>query len=181
MKKLFAFCILIFCLCLTGCGAELGHLLGSQIRAAVLPAPVPTASPEPLAVPTPTPTPTAAATAVDIKGKWQGHWEMFSCTGVWANFESYSWDCWAEIDDESILLWDVDIPKDTGLAKLNYARSDEGYNVKGGRFMNIESDYANWRLSLGQGDNGPELILRGSYEGDAEGRFSFAFYLEKDS
>ena len=164
MKKLLL-CLALTCLCIMAVGCE------KEVQ------------PEPRISPTPTSGPAATKTPApeSIEGKWKGRWEMFSCTGDWTGFERYSWDCWANVSADSIWLWDVDIPEKTGLAEIKYSKSGSAYTVEGGRFMDVKADYENWRMSLETGDKGPELVLRGNYEGNAQGRFSFAVYLEKDS
>lgn len=148
---------MLLCLLLSGCGEKTTEI---KISA-------------------PEETPAAIAKTVEPDGSYKGKWEMFNCSGDWADFESYSWDCWAELKDNELLIWDVDIPKDTGLAKLELSRDDDGYKVKSGRFMDIESGFDSWRVEFEEGES-LKLNLRGRYEGNAEGSYSFAMYLEKE-
>ena len=154
-KRIFA--LVLLCLLLSGCGEKSTEIKISEPEEA-----------------------SAAATKpVELDGEYKGRWEMFNCSGDWLDFESYSWDCWAEISDGKLLVWDVDIPKDIGLASLELEEEVEGCKVAGGRFMDIESGFESWRVELEQGES-VKLTLRGRYEGNAEGSYSFAMYLEKE-
>ena len=149
--------LVLLCLLLSGCGEKSTEIKISE----------------------PEETSAAVAEPLKLDGEYKGKWEMFNCSGDWTDFESYSWDCWAELDDGELLVWDVDIPKDIGLAKLTLSKDGDVYKVDGGRFMDIESGFESWRVELEQGES-VKLTLRGRYEGNAEGSYSFAMYLEKE-
>ena len=111
-------------------------------------------------------------------GKWQGHWEIFSTDGNWAGMDSFSWECWAVIDEyNSMLIWDEDIEKYPGLAELKLSLNDSYASVRSGRFMDMDSGFEHWRLKLTEDDEGLLLTLRGSYSSAENGDFSFVFYL----
>ena len=114
-------------------------------------------------------------------GQWHGNWEIFSADGEWAEMKRFSWECWATIDDHnSMLIWDVDVDKDTGLAELELDLNGNSATVSGGRFMDLDSGYEHWRLKLTEDDKGPLLTLRGSYSSVENGDFSFVFYLRPE-
>ena len=163
MKKII--CMLLLCLCLfcTGCGEKTTEIVISEPEDTADVATAPTTAPKP----------------IELDGSYKGKWEMFDCSGVWADFENYSWDCWAELKDKDLLVWDLDIPKDIGLAKLVLSRDGGEYKLDSGKFMDIESGFESWRVTVEQ-DDGVKLTLRGRYEGNAEGSYSFAMYLEKE-
>ena len=126
----------------------------------------------------PEPQESAAATkSVDASGSYSGSWEMFNCSGTWAEFDRFSWECWAELDGDELLIWDEDVPKDIGLARLELCKTDGGYEIKAGRFMDISAGFEGWSLLL---DENGSITIRGCYDGNAPGSFSFAMYLEKE-
>ena len=120
-----------------------------------------------------------AAICSDINGDWHGYWEIFDCSGVWAELQNYSWDCWAEINDDKILLWDVDVAREDGLAEIFYARDGESLILTEGRFMDIGDEFEDWQLSLDSDSR--RLTMRGTYKANADGKFSFVFQLWPDT
>lgn len=116
-----------------------------------------------------------------LEGKWKGHWEMFSAGGQWAEMDKFSWDCWAEISDkDSVYIWDEDLEKDEGVARLELSREESRGRVTGGWFMDNDSGFEHWRVTLKEDEQGLLLILRGSYSSEINGDFSFVFYLRPD-
>ena len=115
-----------------------------------------------------------------INCTWHGQWEIFACSGIWAEFENFCWECWAECENNHILIWDVDIPKEEALAKLELMLAGEEYTISSGRFMDVYSGFDSWRISFSDDEDGQLLTIRGQYDGKADGRFSFAFYLRPE-
>ena len=79
-----------------------------------------------------------------------------------------------------MLIWDEDLPKKDGLCDLELKQDGSGYSIVKGRMMDVSSDCKGWSISLEDDSEGRRLVLRGQYEGKAEGKFSFAFYLRPD-
>ena len=115
-----------------------------------------------------------------IDGSWHGYWEISDCSGVWAELDKFRWDCWAEIKDNKVLIWDVDVPREEGLCTLELKAAGSGYAPVKGRMMDVTSNCDDWSISIENDDKGRLFVLRGHYQGKADGKFSFAFYLRTD-
>lgn len=169
MKKfIMIITVLALCLGLSACG-------GGE-------APQPTAAPaaestvEPSPTPEPTPTPPVLEN-YDLSGSWYGYWEMFSCTEAWAEMEGYRWDGCAEVSEDAMLLWDMDVPKEYGLGRLELEEGEPLSVIKGGSFMDNDIGSDQWSLKLKQDEYGRIMTIRGNYLSERNGNFSFVFYL----
>lgn len=90
-----------------------------------------------------------------LQGQWYGYWEIFSSTGAWGEMDKQRWDCCAEISPEDVLyIWDEDMDKSVGLARLEINREESLGRVSGGWFMDLEQGYDNWRIKLKQDEIG---------------------------
>jgi len=87
MKKIFAVLILCVCLLCAGCGEKTTVINFSGNNPSPAAEKIPASTEKP----------------VELDGEYEGRWEMFNCSGVWADFENYSWDCWAELKDKELL------------------------------------------------------------------------------
>ena len=162
MKNKFIFLVLCLCLLCSGCA-------GKETVVNVVP------KTETMAGPSPSPQP-----VISIDGSWHGYWEIFECSGVWEELDKSRWDCWAEIKNGRMLIWDVDLPKEDGLCDLELKQEANGYTISKGRMMDVSPNFESWRISLESDAQGRRLVLRGQYDGNAEGKFNFAFYLRPD-
>ena len=115
---------------------------------------------------------------LDLSGDWAGYWEIFSADGQWGEMDSFRWDCWAEMnEDDALYLWDEDLDKATGLARIELERKDNELVVSGGWLMdqNVGNDCC--KAMISEDEEGLQLTLRGTYSSEDSGDFSFVFYL----
>jgi len=163
MKRFVCVSLLLLCLMLSACGYE------AAVTTVVADA-----------APSESPAAAEKAGPESLQGSWSGVWEMYMCSGKWVELEGIRWKCWASIDDSgNILIWDEDIPKETGLARLKIEGAGDEFSVSG-KFMDNSSGFESWTLHRKSADEGGGLVLRGRYSSEENGDFSFAVYLEKD-
>ena len=113
----------------------------------------------------------------DISGDWYGWWRIYSTSGDWAQMSGCWWDCCAEIEDGSMLLWDEELPKDNYLAKaaLNIDGSD--IRCSSGSFLDRKLKSSSWDITLSADDSGTLMTVSGKYNAVGDGGFSYEIYL----
>lgn len=119
-----------------------------------------------------------AKTAVtDLSGDWYGWWRMYSTSGDWAHMYGYWWDCCAEIEDGSMLLWDEDLPKDNFLAEAELSIHGKDIRCTGGSFLDRKLKSSSWDITLSEDDCGTLMTISGEYDAVGKGGFSYKIYL----
>ena len=119
-----------------------------------------------------------AKTAVtDLSGDWYGWWRMYSTSGDWAHMYGYWWDCCAEIEDGSMLLWDEDLPKDNFLAEAELSIHNKDIRCTGGSFLDRKLKSGSWDIILSEDDCGTLMTISGKYDAVGKGSFSYKIYL----
>ena len=119
-----------------------------------------------------------AKTAVtDLSGDWYGWWRMYSTSGDWAHMYGYWWDCCAEIEDGSMLLWDEDLPKDNFLAEAELSIHGKDIRCTGGSFLDRKLKSGSWDIILSEDDCGTLMTISGKYDAVGKGSFSYKIYL----
>lgn len=156
------------CLCLLLCACS----KSDELVVITSPSPSPTASPQPSVKP---------FSEEKLEGQWYGYWEMFGADGNWGEMEKQQWKCWASISKDDVLrLWDVDIDKENGLAQFKISRGDSFGSAAEGWFMDKESGMEHCRIAVSHDEYGPLLTVRGSYDSEKNGDFSFVFRLRPE-
>lgn len=121
---------------------------------------------------------TDVKTAVtDLSGDWYGWWRMYSTSGDWAHMYGYWWDCCAEIEDGSMLLWDEDLPKDNFLAEAELSIHNKDIRCTGGSFLDRKLKSSSWDIILSEDDCGTLMTISGEYDAVGKGSFSYKIYL----
>lgn len=119
----------------------------------------------------------AKAAATDLSGDWYGWWRMYSTSGDWAHMYGYWWDCCAEINDGSMLLWDEDLPKDNFLAEAELSIHNKDIRCTGGSFLDRKLKSSSWDITLSEDDCGTLMTISGEYDAVGKGGFSYKIYL----
>ncbi len=119
----------------------------------------------------------AKAAATDLSGDWYGWWRMYSTSGDWAHMYGYWWDCCAEINDGSMLLWDEDLPKDNFLAEAELSIHNKDIRCTGGSFLDRKLKSSSWDITVSEDDCGTLMTISGEYDAVGKGGFSYKIYL----
>ena len=119
----------------------------------------------------------AKAAATDLSGDWYGWWRMYSTSGDWAHMYGYWWDCCAEIEDGSMLLWDEDLPKDNFLAEAELSIHGKDIRCTGGSFLDRKLKSGSWDIILSEDGCGTLMTVSGKYDAVGDGSFSYEIYL----
>ena len=116
----------------------------------------------------------------DLGRYWYGYWYLTDAEGDWGRLDGYSWDCCGELsseaDDQSLLLWDEDMPKDYYLARIDFQFSDGEYICTGGEFLDISLNRGAAAIKLEENE-GQFLEISGVYSDETTGNFYYVICL----